>query len=60
MPNERTLFNLKMHYTQFINKCERRLGLAKTVFNVMDSIFFEIPLTQVCPAWTTHPFGYIS
>ena len=27
---------------------ERCLSLAKTVFNVVDSIFFEIPLTQVC------------
>ena len=48
MANERTLFNLRMHFDNFVNKCGQQLNLAKTVCNVMDNIFFDIPLNQVC------------
>ena len=48
MPNKRSLENLKTRHSEFIHKCNSKLSLAKTVFNVMDNIFFEIPLYQVC------------
>ena len=48
MPCKRTLDSLKLHYTEFVEKCDRKLSLAKTVFNMMDNIFFEIPLDRVC------------
>ena len=48
MPNKRSLENLKTRHGEFIHNCNSKLSLAKTVFNVMDNIFFEIPLDQVC------------
>ena len=48
MPSKRTLQNLQQHHDAFMYKCNNKLSLAKTVYNVMDDIFFEIPLDQVC------------
>ena len=48
MPSKRTLQNLQQHHDAFMYKCNNKLSLAKTVYNVMDDIFFEIPSDQVC------------
>ena len=44
---KRTLENLKEHYIQFCIKGVKK-GLAKTVYNVIDIPFFNIPIDQVC------------
>ena len=48
MPSKRTLQNPRQHHDAFMYKCNNKMSLAKTVYNVMDDIFFEIPLDQVC------------
>ena len=44
---KRTLENLNEHYIQFCNKGMKK-GLAKTVYNVIDIPFVNIPIDQVC------------
>ena len=44
---KRTLENLNEHYIQFCKKGMKK-GLAKTVYNVIDIPFFNIPIDQVC------------
>ena len=48
MPVKRTLASLWMRYEEFVAKCRGNLKNAKTISNVIDPVFFNIELTQVC------------
>ena len=48
MPVKCTLASLWLRHEEFVAKCRGNLKNAKTISNVIDPVFFNIELTQVC------------
>ena len=48
MPVKRTYASLRLRYEEFVAKFRGNLKNAKKIFNVIDPVFFNIELTQVC------------